>query len=112
MRDEIDLAIHAERVRQHERWGEQNFEDGTGGALAESARSSAQLACSVAAEEGRCTWRHVLEEEVSEVLAETDPSKLREELIQVGAVCKQWVEAIDRRRGGSCDGYAGPEGSG
>lgn len=46
---------------------------------------------------GRGTWRHILAEEFFEALAETDPAKLRAELVQVGAVAAKWAEAIDRR---------------
>ena len=39
----------------------------------------------------------ILAEEVAEVYAESDPDRLRAELIQVAAVCVQWIEAIDGR---------------
>lgn len=42
-------------------------------------------------------WRHILDEEVAEALAETDPERLRAELVQVAAVAVQWIEALDRR---------------
>lgn len=51
----------------------------------------------LAAEHGGLTWRHILAEEMFEALAESDPAKLRAELVQVAAVAVQWVEAIDRR---------------
>jgi malonyl CoA-acyl carrier protein transacylase len=43
------------------------------------------------------TWEHILTEEHYEAMAEEDPTRLREELIQVAAVAVAWVEAIDRR---------------
>jgi len=43
------------------------------------------------------TWEMILLEEVWEALAETDPVKLRAELIQVAAVAVAWVEDIDSR---------------
>jgi hypothetical protein len=46
----------------------------------------------------RPTWRLVLAEEVAEAFAETDPARLREELIQVAATAVRWVEAIDAAR--------------
>ncbi|MGW6790019.1 hypothetical protein [Streptomyces chartreusis] len=89
--------VRAERARQDEQWGEQNHPDGTGGAgrryLADIARSS----CQAAAEAGTLTWRHIAREEDAEAFAESDPEKLRAELIQAIAVHVAWVEALDRR---------------
>jgi hypothetical protein len=48
-----------------------------------------------AAERGTLTWRHVLAEEFFEALAEHDPLRLRDELVQVAAVCLRWIEDID-----------------
>ncbi|WP_309080297.1 hypothetical protein [Zhihengliuella sp.] len=101
--------VHAERLRQDAKWGEQNHPDGTGssskplaamaasGVTADWLADSATLATDTAAERGVVTWRHILLEEVFEALAESDPAKLRTELIQVAAVATQWAEAIDRR---------------
>jgi hypothetical protein len=92
-------AVEHERQRQQAKWGEQNHPDGTGldpdgdRELADLARN----ACNQAASEGRCTYRLILEEEVCEAFAESDPAKLRAELVQIAAVAVAWVEAIDRR---------------
>lgn len=88
--------VAAERQRQHARWGQQQLPDGTGGQLEELDRDHAQQLCQRATLAGQLTWRLVLEEEVAEALAETDPVALRAELIQVAAVAVQWVEALDR----------------
>lgn len=89
--------VVAERDRQDAKWGEQNHPDGTGrtihGWLAESARRT----CQAASQQGVVTWGHILAEEFCEAMAESDPAKLRAELIQVSAVAVAWVEAIDRR---------------
>lgn len=105
-----------ERRRQDEKWGEQNHPDGTGEksiplngivrgpgsvtgdkhyafGLALQAKSSTDRK----AEAGEVTFADILLEEVFEALAESDPEKLRIELVQVAAVAAQWVEAIDRR---------------
>ncbi|MFZ3558139.1 hypothetical protein [Streptomyces sp. BH055] len=42
-------------------------------------------------------WDGILLEEVYEALAESDPAKLRAELIQTAAVCAAWVADIDSR---------------
>lgn len=95
--------VAVERVRQDQRWGAQNHPDGTG--RGGERLANARELCREAAEYGWLTWRHILEEEVSEALAETGPAQLRDELVQVAAVAVAWVEAIDRRKArGETDG--------
>jgi hypothetical protein len=106
-----------ERQRQDAKWGEQNHPDGTGpieqplfldqilGAEGwiHNTHAADELArvftkqTNLAAEADAVTWTDILLEEVFEALAESDPVRLRKELIQVAAVAQQWVEAIDRR---------------
>jgi hypothetical protein len=43
------------------------------------------------------TWMHLVREEVAEAFQESDPVRLREELIQVAALCVSWVEKLDAR---------------
>jgi hypothetical protein len=47
----------------------------------------------------RLDWTGILLEEVYEALAESDPAKLRTELIQAAAVIAAWVSDLDRRAG-------------
>lgn len=89
--------VSEERARQRAKWGEQELPDGTGGRRREEERDGAQILCDLRAATGSLAWRHILEEEVAEALAETDPAALRAELLQVAAVAVQWIEAIDRR---------------
>jgi len=93
----ISQEVLNERTRQDSLWGEQNHPDGTGApediALANLSRARYERA----SEYGQLTWKHVLDEEVGEVFQETDPAKIREELVQVAAVAMAWVAAIDRR---------------
>ena len=103
--------VHEERSRQNVKWGEQNHPNGTGphsiplkaiegGYATPYANQLADLATAATdrhAADGRVTWSDILLEEVFEALAESDPARLRTELIQVAAVATQWVEAIDRR---------------
>ena len=91
----VDVA--AERSRQHAQWGEQNLPDGTGLPGQPEIADRARRLCDRAAAVGVLTWSLIMQEEMFEALAETDPAKLRAELIQVAAVAVQWVEAIDRR---------------
>ncbi|WP_225859144.1 hypothetical protein [Streptomyces albicerus] len=89
--------IRAERARQDAKWGEQNHPDGTGSKPQREAAGLARMACEDAFASGYGTWCHVLFEEVWEALAESDPAKLRAELVQAAAVAVNWIEAIDRR---------------
>lgn len=91
--DEVD----AERHRQHAKWGEQGHPSGTDASWRTSADWVRQQV-EKAAREGRVTFLDILQEEVLEVFAETDPARLRAELVQVAAVAVQWIEAIDRRK--------------
>jgi hypothetical protein len=89
--------IGAERVAQNEKWGEQNHPDGTGGSGALYVADRYRTVVDGGLENGTATWRDVLLEEVYEALAEPDPNRLRDELVQVAAVAAAWIEAIDRR---------------
>lgn len=89
--------IAEERNRQDEKWGEQNHPDGTGPTIPTlNAREHAIHECDYAHSNGTGTWRHILEEEYREALAESDPAKLRAELIQMAAVAVAWIQKIDR----------------
>jgi hypothetical protein len=106
--------VSHERARQDAKWGEQNHPNGTRddrrllrdtslptwGALCYRARSLTDKA----AQAGTLEYLDILVEEVAEALSESDPQRLRAELIQVAAVAVAWVEAIDRRA--SKDGAA------
>ena len=96
----VMAQIAAERQRQDVKWGEQNHPDGTGLKYDVLMADVAKRACQANGPD-EDNWRDVLAEEVYEAFAETDPAKLRAELIQVAAVAAAWVEAIDRRGGAS-----------
>ena len=90
--------VVAERGRQDHKWGPPtDREDGTGGVVWEQLAESAKAQTDFAARAGTLTWRHILTEEVREAYAESDPVKLRAELIQVAAVAVKWVRMIDAR---------------
>jgi hypothetical protein len=96
----VEGDVRREREAQDLKWGEQNHPDGTDRTPVEHSELVARHAktmCQRAAAGGTVTWKHILWEEVAEAFAETDPAKLRTELIQVAAVAMTWVEAIDRR---------------
>ena len=112
--DDVLTEVAAERLRQDARWGEQNHPDGTSRSLAIEIISAlpesngfahtlpserARRLNQEAIQAGRLTWALILLEEVLEALEERDVERLREELIQVAAVCVSWVECISRREG-------------
>lgn len=95
----ILIEVLFERIQQDEKWGPQDHQDGTGDEMYVFSADIARESCDLAAKEKKLTWRHILEEEFYESLAETDPTLLRTELIQLAAVATAWVAAIDRRIG-------------
>lgn len=105
------LEVERERAAQDRKFGEQNHPNGTGELLTISGARMDQLAYIVrdmverARAEGReIHWSLIAFEEVFEAMAETDPVKLRAELVQCSATFAAWIESIDRGRQ-SVDGW-------
>lgn len=95
-------AVAEERARQDAKWSDQFWlADGTGADTWRSEADDARAACKARVLNGTATWLDVLREEVYEAFAETDPLRLRTELIQVAAVAVAWIEALDRRQRGA-----------
>jgi hypothetical protein len=90
--------IRAERLRQDEKWGEQDHPDGTGTLYYQDKAREATEECRVAFAEGAGDWALILLEEVFEALAESDDVRLISELTEVAAVATAWIEAIKRRQ--------------
>lgn len=115
-RQDIDILgeIGRERLRQDEKWGEQNHSDGTGvdwvamvtpafgskmdEIKAELIAKLAKNTCERYARKDELTFLHIALEEIAEAFAETDPELLRAELVQAAAVLVNWIGAIDRRK--------------
>lgn len=111
---EILERIVAERVRQDDKWGEQNHPDVYRNSTGEAwppgvvaclygipTADRARTKCDNAAKDGRLTNAAILVEELCETVeaaAEGNPDELTEELIQVAAAAIMWIQAIDRRR--------------
>lgn len=95
--------VEFERMEQHFKWGEQSHPNAEllPGEI-EFFRDVSQQAkanTDEAAKTGKLSYKLILEEEWTEVLAALDdPEQLRMELVQVAAVAVAWVEAIDRRK--------------
>ncbi|WP_205660794.1 hypothetical protein [Amycolatopsis vastitatis] len=98
--------VLAERARQD---GRQDHPDGTGperdnpvrlASNISEATDAARQATDRALSRGEVTFAQILTEEAFEALAETDPARLRAELVQVAASAVCWIEAVDRRAPG------------
>lgn len=90
--------ITAERARQDAKWGVQRHPDGTSNDPDDT--QMAEMWKDIVdrdAAQGTTNWVNILSEEMFEAFAETDPVKLRAELIQCAAVITNWVEDIDSR---------------
>lgn len=86
--------------RQHTKWGEQNWPDGTGTKWSSVSNwldpARAKERCNEAMRYLTCTYALIFVEEAAEALFETSKRKLRKELVQVAAVCVSWIKKIDR----------------
>lgn len=94
--------VRAERVRQHTRWGEQDWPDGTGRSLFGGGTAyvaGMTLEATARTQQARdMTYAAIFAEEAGEVLQESDPDKLMVEIIQCAAVLVAWAEKIRRER--------------
>lgn len=101
--------VFRERAAQVARYGlNEDLEDGTGRSTAWLAPVSFESAENIEAlfrrfyedyeeEHGKPTWSLLVREELAEAFAESDPDRLREELVQVAALAVSWIEKIDSR---------------
>lgn len=86
--------IVRERLRQEKKFPNQILPNGTSDAFVAKANLAKNI-CKFAVAISELTWFDVLHEEFWEAMAETDPTKLRDELVQVAAVACRWIEALD-----------------
>lgn len=89
--------ITRERLRQLDKFGDQRHPDGTSGHNFARLADEARRSCQRATQNETLTWFHILREEFWEAMSETDPAKLRTELVQCAAVVQAWISDIDRR---------------
>ncbi len=92
--------VLSECERQERRWGTQDHPNGTGPSTPNDwgliSAEEAKYEYELRAKHGTVTWVSILLEEVLEAFEESDPKRLREELVQVAAVATSWIAAIDR----------------
>lgn len=114
--DRVLQEVLAERVRQDERWGEQNHpvhdpEDPAGVFLLGRSYAALEQEAKARFAAGRRSWALVELEEVFEALAAKTPAEARAEFIQVAAVAVAAVESIDRKTKKEASDDAGTDGS-
>ena len=90
--------VYAETNQQLRTWNVQNHPMGTSTVYKREA-DNARRNCEDAFAQGDGTWKHILEEEFWEAMAEEDPEALEKELIQVAAVAVSMAAASRRARG-------------
>lgn len=99
--------IMSERMVQNQRWGpKQSHPNHTGSALRMTGgRSNHESMIRFQHFNNMYQnpyWSTILAEEFYEAMNETDPVKLRKELVQVAAVAVSWIEDLDRKRESRC----------
>jgi len=114
----IAREILNERERQDKKWGDpKDLPNGTGPNVRTLAHvdasatfyidlangtvlaDAARTACDARTTDGTVTYADILLEEHFEALAEEDPEKLFDELIQVSAVAQKWCRALIEHQG-------------
>ncbi len=98
-RTELALrSIAKERQAQDAKWGRRTYPTaglGFGGAEAKEREARAKASCDAAVAESRCTFAHVLREEVAELLATDTHVDALAEARQVGAVVCKIIEYLN-----------------
>lgn len=98
-------AIDTERQKQLAKWGDQHHPDGTALTEDDVRAARARHACQAMAERGEVTWRDILNEEVHEAFAESDPDRLETELVQCAAVIQAWIADLRSRHVPAVDAH-------
>ena len=96
MIDKIFEEIRAERIRQHEKWGEQNWPMVPDNFGYFDTKVALGLIRRHNDKAGKKDWYSILAEEFLEAFVETDPKREREEMIHVAAVAVQIIQCLDR----------------
>lgn len=104
---EIIEDVLAEVARQDIKWGIQHNEaldpiliEGGANRMAEEyeipSESRAKFLCNMASNRDELTWAHIAVEELAEVVAcMKDKKAMREELVQLTALCLQWIKDLE-----------------
>ena len=93
----IYTEIIKERVRQDEKWGQQNHEIINQNCLNTAvSETTAKFLCEQAVKNNTLCWGDIIIEEVAEALYAPNKKLMREELIQCAAVIVAMIESLDR----------------
>lgn len=90
------------RARNYERFGKQHHPNGgflegpTGGTWQVVGAHLENIARTQLEKHHNTSWAAILSEEVGEALVAATPEQIREELLDVAAVCLAWCEDLDR----------------
>jgi hypothetical protein len=95
----IFSEIVQERMRQHEKWGEQNHPMLNIPFTREAMRNNMKAYKAINDNGKNPSWFSILMEEVYESFAENEPEKIRAEMLQTSAVAVQIIEYLDRQIG-------------
>jgi hypothetical protein len=98
--DGIFEEISAERRRQDEKFGEQNYpmvQKNFNFDIQNCLLKKIRLENKINGERGKGCWFDILFEKMLEAFVETEPEKQREEMVQVAAVAVAIIEYLDRR---------------
>lgn len=99
---QVGVEVVDELERQLAKWGEQDHplhggkKPEAGVALWFARASAWKVNNHKRVEDDTMGWDSILLEEVYEALAETDPEKVREELVQTIAVCLNIIDSMER----------------
>jgi hypothetical protein len=93
-----DIARGAERA-EAKHGHARHIPAGTGRPGDYAASVAARQRCERAYAAGTLTWRHIVDEEYAEACAETNPARLRAELIDTQSAITCWIEDLDRETG-------------
>lgn len=88
------IMLRVERESQMQKWGVQRHPDGTGGEMAAKFAEQWKTVCDIKNSLDNDDWATIAAEEFFEVLAETDPDKLLNEVTQLTAVGLAWMENL------------------
>ncbi|PKL75449.1 MAG: hypothetical protein CVV27_15310 [Candidatus Melainabacteria bacterium HGW-Melainabacteria-1] len=97
---EMMKRVDSERIRQDRKFGPQSHPDGTGMPSDYEMAQRARGFCDAAFASGQGTCRHILSEEFLEAMAESEPSKLQMELLELAAVAVNWAGELEARLNG------------
>lgn len=88
------IMLRSERERQVKKWGVQRHSDGTGAEMAGTFADQWKKVCDTKNALDNDDWATIAAEEFFEAMAETDKTKLLEEVVQFTAVGLAWMEDL------------------